>query len=293
MHLLSLITAFPQPALTRHARLRKNFFKRPLEEKIKCSAASPFENRGYLAYEAENVYAFATGKFDKPGDPVEKYAIGPVTIPNDPWFTDPKAGRTFSPNIWPNDSFKDCLTEYYNHQQQLANHLLSAFALALGLPISHFQNKTDKCAVIKFNFYPKLPHAKPGQEHRMYPHTDASTLSIVKDDQVPGLKIMTRSGEWLAPQYVPNSFFVNLGDLMAVWTNDKWVSTKHYVELPDSKEHSERLSVVFFGAANYDTVIECIPSCKGDGAKHPPILYGDWLKQKLSLLMEGFANLYK
>jgi isopenicillin N synthase-like dioxygenase len=56
---------------------------------------------------------------------------------------------------------------------------------------------------------------------------------------------------------------VNLGDLMAEWTNNRWVSTLHRVVNPprDKALGSRRLSMAFFHQPNYDAVIECLPTC--------------------------------
>ena len=63
----------------------------------------------------------------------------------------------------------------------------------------------------------------------------------------------------------PERFVVNLGDLMAEWTNDRWVSTLHRVINPprDKALGSRRLSMAFFHQPNYDAVIECLPTCSG------------------------------
>ena len=74
---------------------------------------------------------------------------------------------------------------------------------------------------------------------------------------------------------IPNSFVVNQGDLMARWTNDRWLSTLHRVVIPpeEARGGTRRLSIVFFHHPNYDTVIECLPTCKEPGktAKYHPV----------------------
>ena len=58
----------------------------------------------------------------------------------------------------------------------------------------------------------------------------------------------------------PGSFVINLGDLMAAWTNDRWVSTMHRVVNPKPEFcDTSRMSVVFFHQPNYDAEIHCIP----------------------------------
>jgi isopenicillin N synthase-like dioxygenase len=94
-------------------------------------------------------------------------------------------------------------------------------------------------------------------------HTDFGNLTIVqRDDATGGLQVLL-DGEWVDAPYVPGTFVINLGDLMAEWTNDRWVSTIHRVTVPDQvgDPASDRLSFTFFHQPNYDAVIEVLPTC--------------------------------
>ena len=68
---------------------------------------------------------------------------------------------------------------------------------------------------------------------------------------------------WLDVPHVPDAFVVNLGDLMAEWTNDRWVSTLHRVVNPPraTAEAARRFSMTFFHQPNYDAVVQCLPTC--------------------------------
>ena len=56
---------------------------------------------------------------------------------------------------------------------------------------------------------------------------------------------------------LPDTFIVNIGDLMARWTNDEWVSTLHRVVNPalEATKTSRRQSLVFFHNPNYDAPV--------------------------------------
>jgi isopenicillin N synthase-like dioxygenase len=85
--------------------------------------------------------------------------------------------------------------------------------------------------------------------------------------------------------HIPGSFVVNLGDLMAAWTNDRWVSTMHRVVNPEPElGRTSRMSVAFFHQPNYDAEIVCIPSCTStdDPPRHEPVSSGQWVIDKLS-----------
>ena len=84
-------------------------------------------------------------------------------------------------------------------------------------------------------------------------------------DAAPGGLEVLIDGEWVPAPYVEDSFVINLGDLMAEWTNDEWVSTIHRVALPPTMADaaSDRYSFTFFHQPNYDALIEVIPTCTG------------------------------
>ena len=94
-----------------------------------------------------------------------------------------------------------------------------------------------------------------------------------------------RAGNWRDVAPVPGTFIVNIGDLMAQWTNDRWVSTVHRVVNPpaDIAASSARTSLVFFHQPNEDARVECLPSCQSaaDPPKYPPTTSGAHLMSKV------------
>jgi isopenicillin N synthase-like dioxygenase len=83
------------------------------------------------------------------------------------------------------------------------------------------------------------------------------------------------SGDWLDVPYVPGSFAVNSGDMMTRWTNGRFKSTPHRAVPPVGRD---RYAIPFFLGPHMDTVIECLPTCVGAGAKFPPITYESYLQ---------------
>ena len=57
---------------------------------------------------------------------------------------------------------------------------------------------------------------------------------LKSDPDVIGLEVRLPSGDWIAAPLVKDGFIVNIGDMMACWTNDRWVSTLHRVISPGS-----------------------------------------------------------
>jgi isopenicillin N synthase-like dioxygenase len=165
------------------------------------------------------------------------------------------------------------------------------FAMALDLDEFWFDDKIDKHMT---NFvvsnYPDQPHELPEGQLRAGAHTDYGSLTIIKAEDKPGgLEVLDSEGRWRPVPMVPGTFVVNLGDLMARWTNDHWVSTMHRVVNPprDKAIGSRRQSLIFFHQPNYDAIIECLPSCLDNGrAKYAPITSGEHLLMKMQKMQD-------
>ena len=151
-------------------------------------------------------------------------------------------------------------------------------------PKSFFDQKVDKhfTNLVAYH-YPPMPAApKPGQL-RGGAHTDFGSLTLVHGHpSARGLQVWNGS-DWEDVPIVPGALVVNLGDLMAQWTNDLWVSTLHRVANPPESEWDKaRYSLIFFHQPNYDCPIESLDQSKP--AKYPPVTSGEHLRRKLSAM---------
>ncbi len=170
-------------------------------------------------------------------------------------------------NIWPQQppDFQAHITDYYRAMEKLGQTLMAIFAIALDLPETYFNDKIDKhFSIFAAHHYPvpAMP-PRPGQL-RTGAHTDFGSLTIIACTDAPGgLQVRMPDGEWCDVQPGAGELIVNLGDMMARWTNDRWRSTLHRVMNPPA-EHaatSRRLSLGYFMHPNYDAQIECLPGC--------------------------------
>jgi len=258
--------------VTRMAGVSRAFFDLPLAEKLEIKRPRPEQSRGYLSLGDENlIYSL-----DKTGttDLKELFAIGPVDVPDDEYYRRPEAYPSFAPNIWPArpGGLREVWIEYYRAMERLAATVMRIFALALDLSEDFFHDKTDRhISGLRVLNYPDQPSEPLPGQLRAGAHTDYGAVTILKSENAPGgLQVLNRRSEWVDVFAVPDSFVLNLGDLMMRWTNDRWVSTLHRVVNPprDAALGSRRQSIVFFHQPNYDAVIECLPSCRG--ADNPP-----------------------
>ncbi|POX42507.1 oxidoreductase [Streptomyces sp. Ru73] len=193
-----------------------------------------------------------------------------------------------TPNKWPEQAgFRAAYLAYYREMELLARELARLMALALDLPENWFDDKIDHhISNMTANYYPGQENPpRPGQLRKGV-HSDWGLLTILYQDGAPGgLQVRDKAGQWVDVPAVEGTFVVNIGDLMAVWTNDRWVSTVHRVVNPPREvAHRERYSLPFFLQPNYTAPIECIPTCTGpdNPPRHAPTTSGAYLVGKLS-----------
>ncbi len=155
--------------------------------------------------------------------------------------------------------------EYFVTLSELGARLRGLFARALGLPDDWFDDafRGHSSSMRAVNYPPLDGALEPGQL-RAGAHTDYGCMTILRTEDAPGgLQVQTPDGRWLDVRPVAGSFVVNLGDMMARWTNDRWPATLHRVSIPpaDRAAASRRQTIVFFHDPRPDAVIDCIPSC--------------------------------
>ena len=169
--------------------------------------------------------------------------------------------------------------------RDLGNRLMSLFARGLGLPPGFFADKIDQQPnALRAINYPERDDAPLPGQLRAGAHTDYGTLTILRQDAVGGLEVLDRGGRWTGVETVPGAFVINIGDLMARWTNDQWRSTLHRVVDPPvaRRPPARRQSMPYFQNANWSAEITCLPTClaPGETAPYEPVLAGPHLMGK-------------
>lgn len=262
------------------------FFELPLEQKEALKRPRDDQVRGYSAIGNEGL-SYSLGK-KTPGDLKESFSIGPIDPPDDPYFNGPAAGPHFAPNLWPAQipDFQQSWSEYFAVMSRLSSDLMKLFALGLKLPESFFEDKIDRhISMFRVLSYPNQVEEPEPSQLRAGAHSDYGSLTIVRAEDKPGgLQVCNKAGEWMTVPIAPQSFVVNIGDLMMQWTNDEWISTLHRVVNPPREKAGDSLrqSLVFFHQPNYDAMVSCLPGVLAEGAspKYEPISSGDHLRNK-------------
>ncbi|MCD9145112.1 isopenicillin N synthase family dioxygenase [Streptomyces albireticuli] len=278
----------PEAVIAEMYRATKEFFALPQPEKdaLLSDPADPlmrgFGRSGSLA--ASNADAAVEHERRRP-DLSQTFTYNRL---GDPGAVLPPSAdeRLRLPNKWPAlPGFEEAYRGYYAAMEELSVDIMRLFALALGLPEDWFDDKVDQHMTnLTTNYYPAQPEPpRPGQLRKGL-HSDWGSLTVLYQDDAPGgLQVQGADGEWLDVPVIPGSFVINIGDLMAIWTNDKWVSTVHrVVNPPREAAHRERYSMPFFHQPNFDAVIECIPTCADPDrpARHEPVLSGEYITEK-------------
>jgi isopenicillin N synthase-like dioxygenase len=261
------------------------FFDLPAAEKHKAAAPYKGYPYGYLGPEQE---ALAKSKgVDTPPDLKESFNGGPAVIPAG--LTDPQAlAFCYAPTIWPEApaGFVDAWRGYYGAMEDLAVRLMRLFAVALDLPDQYFDRFIDQpISALRALNYPAQAVAPKAGQLRAGAHTDYGSLTILLPQTgSKGLQIVAPDGAWTEVPPVPGAFVINIGDLMALWTNDRWVSTMHRVvnPAPEDGGGERRQSLAFFHQPNWDAEIACLPQCLAPGAapKYAAVRSGPYLMQK-------------
>ncbi|MBL0421951.1 isopenicillin N synthase family oxygenase [Ramlibacter sp. AW1] len=260
------------------------FFALPDEEKLRVEKPKGTDFRGYSPQGVKTIGRDRDATL-KPSLH-ESFAIGPLDIGDGPYFHGEAAGISFRPNLWPErpPALKPALTAYYREMERLAREILSIFADALDVPHSYFLERVARHnSILRVMHYPALHREPQAGEERAAAHTDTTAITILRIDDAPGgLQVQRPGGGWIDVVKVPDTYIVNIGDIMMRWTNDRFVSTMHRVANPPPEvaARAARMSIPYFCMPNYDAVIECVPSCAHEGAKYPPITSGSMLSNR-------------
>jgi len=260
------------------------FFALPLDAKLSARPADLTVNRGYAASGTEAL-AYSIGD-ETPPDLFEAFNMGEDDVDEADPFYAAERHRMFAPNIWPAEvpDLRPALVAYFAAARHLAAALTDVFAVALGLPDQWFRPFVDRSTTTlrTINYERTAGEGQPLPDQQgMGAHTDYGVVTVLWADGTAGLEILGADGDWHGVVPDPDALLVNLGDLTAEWTNDRWRSTLHRVVPPGGPRR--RRSTAFFFDADWDAVIECVPTCTDARRppKYPPVVAGEHLMAKL------------
>ena len=190
----------------------------------------------------------------------------------------PPANPLLGPNMWPAamPELKPDVHPWFEAASACAEDLLRGFALGAGLDAEHFIRLRDRpVSRGSLQYYPPQPDGAEEDQFGVAPHTDFGVLTVLCQDEVGGLQIQRRSGEWVAMPPIPGTLVVNIGDLLERWSNRRYRSTVHRVINTSGRE---RLSLVLAYDPDFETRVDPRAFCaEGETPHDEPITCGDYL----------------
>jgi len=253
----------------------ERFHSLPLERKLAVRAVGKIV--GYLPLGGQTQRTSVHGKSVAPDRSASFYvrqefpADHPDRIAGKPWIFD---------NRWPEDlpGFREGALDYFEAMAGLGNRLLELHALAMGLPLDYLTSHEafrPPTYNLRLLHYPPRDPALEGQ-FGIGPHTDYSYCTILAQSNLPGLEILTRSGDWIEAPALDGHLLINNGDMCRRWTNERYRSAPHRVI---NKTGQTRYSVPFFIGPRLDVRLDCWPTCRGPGEtqRPEPLSFGEYL----------------
>lgn len=252
----------------------KEFYARPLEEKMTVRINE--RHRGFLRVGEAKMYE--TARVDLKESFVWALDVGE----DDPDYL--AGSPLIGPNNWPDfmPGLRPILNAFYAESLECGRLMLQACATALGLDPNYFVTRYDKTVSrASIIYYPPQDVTLGKQQFGVAPHTDYGCLTLLHQDATGGLQVRNSSGEWVAAHPIEGTLVVNVGDLLARWSNDRFRSNPHRVV---NSSGVARYSMAMFIDPNFDTPI--IPVVNGGEAKYEPTTCGKYI---LSRYDDSFA----
>ena len=244
----------------------KAFFNLPVDVKKQYENLALFGQRGYISKNRES----AKGK--SVPDIKEFYHIGQNVTDDDPIIEE------YPDNIWPKEvlDFKNVGETVYQTFEATGKNLLKSVALYLNLDEHYFDDKiyNGNSILRLLHYYPVKDLSEiPDGAIRAAAHGDINLITLLMGGSAEGLQAQTLSGEWTPVSPKENEIVVNIGDMLARLTNNKFRSTQHRVITPNTESWmTPRFSAPFFLHPRSNMDLSCLDSCIDSNS---PKVYSD------------------
>jgi isopenicillin N synthase-like dioxygenase len=271
----------PSPLAAAELEWTRRFFALPAPAKHAVSWHRSACRRGYEAVATQVLDA------GTPPDLKESFYFGRDLGPDHPYVRRGLANH--GPNQWPAGfpGFREQNEAYFAALAALSHRLMALLARSLGLPADWFDAMlAEPMPIARLIHYPPHPADAAPNQLGAGAHTDWGALTLLLQDDAGGLEVRNAAGEWIRAQPVPDTFVVNLGDMVARWTNGRYHSNLHRVLNASGRE---RYSVAFFANPDHAARIECLPTCTdaANPPRHPPCTAGEHIEEMYRLTFAG------
>jgi len=266
----------PQAVCNGAFDLARQIFELPVDEKAEMSIKRSPHNRGYVAMADEKLNP------ESGADMKEAFNIG-TDFPED--HPDVLAGKPFrGVNFWPPiEGWREQALNYFDHCLELGRTIHRGFSIDLGLDENFFTpHLTLPIATLRMLHYPPTAGSTDREDGGAGTHSDYGNVTILATDEVAGLEVLSRQGEWIQAPYVPGAFVCNIGDCLMRWSNDVYVSTPHRVRPPAK----ERYAIAFFLEVNPESVVNPRDVVPDQVPKYEPVTCAEYLAARLNATYE-------
>ncbi|XP_028766030.1 gibberellin 20 oxidase 2 [Neltuma alba] len=163
--------------------------------------------------------------------------------------------------------------KYCEAMKEVSFIIMELLAISLGMDRLYYRNFfEDGSSLMRCNYYP--PCNSSSLTLGTGPHTDPVSLTILHQDQVGGLEVLSE-GKWLAVRPRPDAFVVNIGDTFMALSNGRYKSCLHRALVHTEKE---RRSLVYFVSPRDDKTVrppENLMEEEVEGRKYPDFKWSD------------------
>lgn len=235
---------------------------RDLHRQMQRFFAQPASEKRKIERSLENPWGYYDQELTRnTRDWKEIYDYGPAVESN-------VAGSPSPSPQWPPElpEFRSAVLDYYAACEELAFRLLASICANLGMPDNYLGQEFEAghSSFLRLNHYPTCPdpaHPDGASEPvhgylGLNRHTDAGALTILLQDNQPGLEVYKNS-RWHLVTPIDGALTINIGDIVQVWSNDRYEAALHRVI---ANPRAERFSVPFFFNPGYATNYEPLPS---------------------------------
>lgn len=199
------------------------------------------------------------------------------------------AGHVFSKyypkNIWPDDTvaeFRPIFDKLYAQLELAGIQMMEALSYPLQVEKDFFKKMVvEGNSILRLLHYPPIPEGVDPRCVRAAAHEDINFITILPAATTSGLQLQDRDGTWLDIESDYGTLIVDAGDMLARITNDLIPSTTHRVINPQDGKNMSRYSMPFFMHPHPESLLSCLPSCRGTSAKYPDITAHEFLMQRL------------
>lgn len=196
---------------------------------------------------------------------------------------------------WPSTlpGFRPALEAYMQVCARLSTELLGAIAGTLGTRPDELQGYFTPVhtSLLRLNHYPASvaqAHAELGAQAPLgvHEHTDAGALTLLLQDDQPGLQVL-HGGEWILVPPRRDALIVTLGDIVQVWSNDRYRAPLHRVVV---SHDAQRFTAAYFFNPAVDSTYAPLPCTL---SQHSPARYREihWGEFRATRAAGDYADL--